>query len=110
MQHGDAAGSRPSVAMVLRRTPPARHGLSQAMTGVTMSPGDVWWELVDPAAGSDDPPAGVALTRCVVHDVTHVVVLRRSAGPGDDASRDVLPLLVAALRGTSARQVSMNAD
>jgi hypothetical protein len=96
--------------MVLRRTPTARHRLSEAMTGVTKSPGDVWWELVDPAAGADDPPAGVALTRSVGHDGTHVVVLRRSDERGENPSKDVLALLVAALRGTKACQLSMNPD
>jgi hypothetical protein len=108
MQHRDATGS--FVAMVLRRTPPARHRLAESMTDVSTSSGDVWWELVDPAARADDPPAGVALTRPVGPDGTHVVVLRRSAERGSDPSGDVLALLVAALRGTRARQLSMSPD
>jgi hypothetical protein len=110
MRQVGGGGSQPYVAMVLRRTPPARHRLSETLTGVTTSPGDVWWELVDPAAPPDDPPAGAALTRSVDHEETHVVVLRRSDDREEDAAGDLLALLIAALRGTTARELSMEPD
>jgi hypothetical protein len=108
MGHLDVA--QPYVPMVFRRTPAARHRLSEAMTGVATSPGDVWWELVDPAAPSDAPPAGVALTRPVGADRTQVVVLRRSDDRDAHPTRDLLALLVTALRGTRALQLCMNPD
>jgi hypothetical protein len=101
-------GPGQSVPMILRRTPPARRGLSEVMTGLEMSPGDVWWELVDLAAPANDPPAGAVLTRPAGGDLTHVIAVQ--LGDGGGPPRDLLGQLIATLRGTQARAISMIPD
>jgi hypothetical protein len=109
MHEVDGAGPGPIVPMVLRRTPPARRRLSETMTGLEMSPGDVWWELVDPAAPADDPPAGAVVTRPAGGDLTHVIAVHLGDS-GGSPPRDLLGQLIATLRGTPVRAISMIPD
>jgi hypothetical protein len=110
MHEVDDAWPGQVVPMVLRRTPPGRRGLSEAMTGLEMSPGDVWWELVDPAALADDPPAGAVVTRPAGRELTHVIAVQLGDRGGDGPPRDLLGQLIATLRGTQARAISMIPD
>src|SRR3954454_12230236 len=110
MHEVDDACAGQVLPIVLRRTPPGRRGLSEAIRGREMSPGDVWWELGAPAALADDPPAGAVVTRPAGRELTHVIAVQLGDSGGDGPPRDLLRQLIATLRGTRARAISMIPD
>ena len=95
-------------ALVLRRVPPGRVPLAQALApDVPDDAGGTWWELVDVAAAPDRTAVGVALTSEDPTGVTRVVALAAVGTADVDPVPRLLLELVAALRRSDATAVEV---
>ena len=92
-----------SVPLLLRKVPRPREHL---MPDRPAAPGDVWWELVDPAAPADRPPAAVVLTRPGPDRTTSVLAV---TGARPDLVGRLVRELVAALRRTDTTAIAIDA-
>jgi hypothetical protein len=99
---GDGLDDEAGPPLLLRRMPLERQHLARAWAAAgPRTPTATWWELVDPAAADDVPPAALALTDGGPDGTVTVLALGASDGGGPRVLTELVAALVAVLRSHS---------
>jgi hypothetical protein len=110
MPEPDPMSDSRGIPMMLRKVPDSRRALAKELSGTeAAAAGETWWELVDAAADTDQPPSAVVLTRHSADGFVHVVLLRLHDGPDEDRAPRLVNELIAALRRSEATTVFIGA-